>query len=198
MVQRGYESQFFLWPTADQPEPWSQVSKGGLPASNNWARATLISGNHRDSENAVRDAIARDKMQPVLDAINYLAATPFIINGPVLDFMLRREEPRIQKLAADVAELERERELRELKWHERQKLANLRAELSIWSLDTAVANAMGRFHVPLQMDSVGVSIRCRFSISPVRIVFAGCSYLQWRADWRGRLALSQEPRRRLR
>jgi hypothetical protein len=47
-------------------------------------------------------------MQPVLDALNYLASTPFIINGPVLDFMLRREEPRIQKLAADVAELERE------------------------------------------------------------------------------------------
>src|SRR5262249_14232571 len=72
VVQRGYESQFFLWPTADQPEPWIQVSKGGLPASNNWARATLISGNHRDSENAVRDAIARGKMQSVLDALNYL------------------------------------------------------------------------------------------------------------------------------
>jgi DNA-directed RNA polymerase len=154
VVQRGYESQFFLWPTAERPEPWSQVSKGGLPASNNWARASLISGNHRDSENAVRDAIARGKQQ-VLDALNYLASTPFIINGPVLDFMLRREEPRIQKLAGDVAELERERELRKLKWPERQKLANLRAELSIWSLDTAVANAMGRFHVPLQMDFRG-------------------------------------------
>jgi hypothetical protein len=155
VVQRGYEGQFFLWPTADEPEPWSQVSKGGLPASNNWARVSLISGNHCDSENAVRDAIARGKMRPVLDAINYLASTPFIINGPVLDFMLRREEPRIQKLAADVAELERERALRKLKWPERQKLANLRAELSIWSLDTAVANAMGRFHVPLQLDFRG-------------------------------------------
>ena len=155
VVQRGYESQFFLWPTADQPEPWSQVSKGGLSASNNWVRASLISGNHRDSENAVRDAIARSKMQPVLDALNYLASTPFIINGPVLDFMLRREEPRIQKLAADVAELERQRELRKLKWPERQRLANLRAELSIWSLDTAVANAVGRFHLPLQMDFRG-------------------------------------------
>jgi DNA-directed RNA polymerase len=131
------------------------VAKGGLPASNDWARATLISGNHRDSENAVRDAIARGKMRPVLDAVNYLASTGFIINKPVLAFMLRREEPRIQKLAADVAELERERELRKLNWHQRQKLANLRAELSIWSLDTAVANAMGRFQVPLQIDFRG-------------------------------------------
>ena len=73
----------------------------------------------------------------------------------MLDFMLRREESRIQKLAADVAELERERELRKLKWPERQRLANLRAELSIWSLDTAVANAVGRFHLPLQMDFRG-------------------------------------------
>ena len=39
-VRHGYETQFFLWPTADQPEPWTQVSSGGLPASNDWARAT--------------------------------------------------------------------------------------------------------------------------------------------------------------
>ena len=127
----------------------------GRPAgSNDWTRATLISGNHRASENAVRAAIAAGKMQ-VLDAVSYLASTRFTINKPVLAFMLRREEPRIQKLSARIAELVRERELRKLKWPERQELANLRAELSVWGLDAAVANAMERFHVPLRIDFRG-------------------------------------------
>ena len=152
VVRHGYQSQFFLWPTADKAEPWTQVSSGGLPASNDWARATLISGNHRDSENAVRAAIAAGKMQPVLDAINYLAGVAFTINKPVLNFMLRREEPRIQKLSARIADLS----LRDkLGWRGRQELANLRAEFSVWGLDTAVANALGRFQVPLQIDFRG-------------------------------------------
>ena len=145
------------------------MASGGLPASNDWARVTLMSGNHRHSENAVRHAIAAGTMQRPLDALNYLASTRFIINKPVFSFMLRREEPRIQKLAAEIADLQREREEYELKklkqpqrkrqkqwpWHKRQRLANLKAEVSIWQLDMALANAMARFHVPLQFDFRG-------------------------------------------
>ena len=103
-------------------------------------------------------AIADEKMQPVLNAVNYLAGTAFTINKPVLAFMQRREEPRIQKLSAEADRLTRERELRKLSWSERQKLANLTSELTVWELDMMVANHLadhGRFLVPLQMDFRG-------------------------------------------
>src|SRR5262249_16032193 len=129
VVRCGVENTAFIFPSAEQPLPWTQVSKGGLPPTNDWARDSLISGHRRHAENAVRKAIADGKMQPVLDAVNSLAQTAFTINKPVLDFMRRREEPRIQKLSADAEKLTRERELRKLSWSERQKLSNLTSEL---------------------------------------------------------------------
>jgi len=127
----------------------------------------------------VGKAIADEKMQPVLNAVNYLAGTAFTINKPVLAFMQRREEPRIQKLSAEADRLTRERELRKLSWSERQKLANLTSELTVWELDMMVANHLadhGRFLVPLQMDFRVVSIRCRSSTSRDRIISAPYSY----------------------
>jgi DNA-directed RNA polymerase len=110
----------------------------------------------------VRKAIADGKMRPVLDAVNYLAGTAFTINKPVLTFIQRREEPRIQKLSAEAAALARKHELRKLrglkvKWPERQKLANLKSELRVWELDMAVVEVAGRdrFFVPLQIDFRG-------------------------------------------
>src|SRR5262249_4191728 len=91
VVRCGVENTAFIFPSAEQPLPWTQVSKGGLPPSNDWARESLISGHRRHAENAVRKAIADGKMQPVLDAVNSLAQTAFTINKPVLDFMRRRE-----------------------------------------------------------------------------------------------------------
>src|SRR5262249_5550449 len=96
-------------------------------------------------------------MQPV-DAVNSLARTAFRINKPVLDFMRRREEPRLQKLSVKADALAREGELRKLKWSERQELANLKSELTAWELDMMVATHLGdqdRFVVPLQMDFRG-------------------------------------------
>jgi DNA-directed RNA polymerase len=163
VVEDGVRSNAFFFPSAEPPEPWTQVSKGGLSPSNDWARVSLISGHRRYAEDAVRNAIARGKMQPVLDAINSLAGTAFTINKRVLDFMRRREEPRIQELIAKADALAREHELRErdglkVKWSERKELANLRADLSVWTLDMAAAEILTgreRFYVPLQIDFRG-------------------------------------------
>ena len=155
VVRHGAENAAFIFPSAEPPEPWTQVRKGGLPPTNDWAKFSLISSYHPDSENAVGKAIADEKMQPVLNAVNYLAGTAFTINKPVLAFMQRREEPRIQKLSAEADRLTRERELRKLSWSERQNLANLTSEITVWELDMMVANHLadgGRFSVPLQMD----------------------------------------------
>ena len=97
-------------------------------------------------------------MQPVLDAVNYLARTAFRINKPVLDFMRRREEPRLQKLSVKADALAREGEQRKLKWPERQELANLKSELTVGELDMEVAETLAcleRFYVPLQIDFRG-------------------------------------------
>jgi len=157
-VRHSVENAAFIFPSAEPPEPWTQVRKGGLPPTNDWAKFSLISSYHPNSENAVRKAIADGKMQPILDAVNYLAQTAFRINKPVLAFMQRREEPRILKLRAEADRLTRERELRKLSWSERQNLANLTSEITVWELDMMVANHLadgGRFSVPLQMDFRG-------------------------------------------
>src|SRR5262249_28341167 len=80
------------------------------------------------------------------------------INKPVFAFMRRREEPRIQKLSADADALARQGEQRKLKWSDRQELANLKSELTVWELDIEVAKILecrDRFYVPLQIDFRG-------------------------------------------
>ena len=157
VVEQGIRNNAFVFPSAEPPELWTQVSKGGLPP-NAWARISLISARHPRSESAVRKAIADGKMQPVLDAVNYLAGTAFTINKPVLTFMRRREDPKIQKLSAEADALARQDEPRKLKWPERQKLANLKSELSVWELDIMAAKVLtsrDRFFVPLQIDFRG-------------------------------------------
>jgi DNA-directed RNA polymerase, mitochondrial len=163
VVEEGIRNNAFFFPCAAPPEPWTQVKKGGLSPSNDWARPSLIGGDRRYAENAVRNAITRGKMQPVLDALNYLAGTAFRINKPLLAFIQRRQEPRIKELIARADALAREHELRErdglkVKWSERKELANLRADLSVWALDMAAAEILtGRepFYVPLQIDFRG-------------------------------------------
>src|SRR5262249_46643020 len=134
----------------------------GLPP-NAWQRVSLISSYHPKSEKAVSKAIAAGKMQPVLDAVNSLAQTAHRINKPVLAFTQRREEPRLQKLGARADALARKHELQERagqkgKWSERQEVANLKSELTVWELDMMVANHLSdlsRFYVPLQIDFRG-------------------------------------------
>jgi DNA-directed RNA polymerase len=152
VVETGIWNNAFFFPSTDPPEPWKQVSRGGLSPSNDWARVSLIGGHRRHAENAVRKAIADGKMRRVLDAVNFLAQTAFRINKPVLAFMRAREEPQIQKLRAEAAEIEG----RKLKWRERQRLADLKSELRVWELDMAAAEAIaGPFFLPLQIDFRG-------------------------------------------
>jgi DNA-directed RNA polymerase, mitochondrial len=156
-VERGLQSCPFIWPLAEAPQSWTQVSKGGL-SPDHWARPSFISGHKFATENAVRKAIADRKMQPVLDAVGYLAGAAFKINKPLLDFIRRREESRIENLSGEIAALNREAESRKLKWSQRLKRANLRAELSVWELDMQVASLMAcrdRFFVPLRIEFRG-------------------------------------------
>jgi DNA-directed RNA polymerase len=158
VVENGIRNNASFFPSADPPEPWTQVRKGGLPPSNDWARESLISGHRRRAENAVHKAISAGKIQPVLDPVNSLARTAVMINKPVLDFMRRREEPRLQKLSVKADALAREGEQRKLEWPERQDLANLKSELTVWEFDMMVAKHLAGqecVYVPLQIDFRG-------------------------------------------
>src|SRR5262249_8175155 len=42
VIRRGAAFAAFIFPCAEPPMPWTQVDKGGLPPSNDWARRSLI------------------------------------------------------------------------------------------------------------------------------------------------------------
>ena len=136
-----------LSPMFSPPEPWTQFRKGGLPADHDWAQEPLVAENHPSIERAVYDAIAEGKVQRVLDALNYLQGTPFGINRPVLDFMLRVPRPMVPKPAA----YEPWKKSNQEKWADWQKYHE--AELDLATART-VALA-GRFWQPLQLDFRG-------------------------------------------
>jgi hypothetical protein len=79
-----------LSPTDSPPIPWTQISAGGL-SSDHWARLPLVS--RHSSQGVWRKAIADGRMESALDALNHLQSPAFIINKPVLDFMMRRGFP---------------------------------------------------------------------------------------------------------
>jgi DNA-directed RNA polymerase len=136
-----------LTPRTTPPEPWTQLRRGGLPADH-WAKVPLIRERHPSIDNAVRYAISRGKMQPVLDAINVLQRTTFTINKPVLDFMLRHGEPPAPEgQPPPIWQKER-----------RQKWNETRAKHGAFQLDMIIADAMAaaeHFWVPLNMDFRG-------------------------------------------
>jgi DNA-directed RNA polymerase len=126
VLVRAVRANPYLSPLTSPPGPWTQVRTGGLPKEH-WARVPLIRERDRSIENAARKAIGIGRMQPVLNAVNYLQAVPFAINLPVLDFLLKAEPP--DDLAA----------------------------LQVWEFDrsTAVAMTRGDFYVPLNLDFRG-------------------------------------------
>jgi DNA-directed RNA polymerase len=129
VLVRAVRSNPLLSPLTAPPVPWTQVGRGGLPADH-WARVPLIREHHGSITEAARKAIGTGRMQPVLDAVNYLQSVAFCINKPVLDFM-RRLGP---KPGASLS------------------------ELKVWDLDMVTADAMAccdRFFVPLNMDFRG-------------------------------------------
>jgi DNA-directed RNA polymerase len=137
-----------LYPLREPPTPWTQVNKGGLPPDH-WAHGiSLISGHHHHrAEAAVRYAIAHDRMDQVLKALNYLQSPAFIINQPLLAFMQRISRPLPPKPAK--GEIFWKAPARE-QWKERQAL-------EAWRLDLIVAQAFAgkRFWVPLRFDFRG-------------------------------------------
>ena len=129
-----------LSPLTAPPVPWTQVRKGGLPPDH-WAKVCLVGDRSSSIENAVRKAIGVGGMDDVLGAINYLQSVPFIINEPVLKFLLRNnDEPVINP---------------SLPGHKRGEGL---AALETWNMGTVTAQAMScedRFWVPLAIEFRG-------------------------------------------
>jgi hypothetical protein len=141
-LARTVVNNALLSPLTEPPVPWTQVRKGGLPPDHFAARGLCLVGDRSASiENAARKAIGTGKMQPVLDAVNYQQSMPFIINKPVLAFLLRSNEapvinPRLP----------------------RHKRGEALAAVKIWSMGSVTALAMSchdRFWVPLAIEFRG-------------------------------------------
>jgi DNA-directed RNA polymerase len=147
VLAHAVASNPLLSPLTEPPEPWTQVRKGGLPADH-WAKVPLIIERHASIDNAVRKAIRTGRMSWVLDAINALQRTPFTINEPVRDFIMRAGKPS----APDGP--------RPPIWQQkkRQKWDDAAARLTAFHTDMVIADAMaaaGRFWVPLNIDFRG-------------------------------------------
>jgi hypothetical protein len=80
-----------IFPCVRPPPDWTSVRAGGV-----WTQEAmpqpLIRTPYIDVLNAAQKAIDTKKMRPVLDAVNAQQRVPLMINGPVLNFMLRVEQ----------------------------------------------------------------------------------------------------------
>jgi DNA-directed RNA polymerase len=135
-----------LSPLLEPPHDWTQVNVGGLPADH-WAKVSLIRDHDPSNANAVRNAIGRGRMRPVLDAVNSLQRVPFAINKPVLDFLLKDHRPSDPRPKPPVWQKEKFQQ-----WQE----ATSRSV--VFHLDAVIAEAMAcaeRFWIPLNIDFRG-------------------------------------------
>ena len=92
------QHSILLSPMFSRPEPWTEFRRGGLPADHDW-RVPLVAEHHPSIEVAVSDAIASGRLRRVLDALNYLQDTPFVINRPLFEFMRRAPRAPVPKPA---------------------------------------------------------------------------------------------------
>lgn len=72
-------------PSVEPPRPWTGWSKGGPADARMQQSAPLIRSVYRETAGIVSAAIASGQMQPTLDAVNAIQATPWAINTKVLD-----------------------------------------------------------------------------------------------------------------
>src|SRR5262249_15756291 len=156
IVQLAAEQHsILLSPMFSRPEPWTGFRKGGLAADHDW-RVPLIAEHHPSIEAAVSDAITAGKMQRVLDALNYLQDTPWVINKPLLKFMQRKPRDPVAKPAA----YEPWKKSNQEEWTAWQ-------EAQAFELDLAIAEttaAADRFWQPLHFDFRGrVNPICYFN-----------------------------------
>ena len=149
VLVRAIVANPLLTPSADIPQPWTGVRRGGLPSAH-WAQPPFIRDHHPSIENAARKAISSGRMQPVLNAIHALQTVPFTINPPVLHF-LRRCNPPPMPPPPDKGSLTPGQY-----WYAKKKYSKAKAERSAWDLIVATAEAMPeRFYVPLNIDFRG-------------------------------------------
>jgi DNA-directed RNA polymerase len=88
-ARNAFRSPYIL-PIHFSPEPWTGFRTGGLHHSKGWARPELIiTKGKRSIEYEVRDAIRSRRLDPFLQAVNYLQGVAFRINEPVLRWTAR-------------------------------------------------------------------------------------------------------------
>ena len=134
-----------LSPTQTAPTPWTQVSKGGLPADH-WARRPLVA--NEVTQGVWRKAISTGQMQPVLDALNHLQSPAFVINKPVLDYVRRVGFSKRPPISYDFKTDDDWR----VAYKEWEVLARS------WALDVVTAEVMAsldHFYVPLRLEFRG-------------------------------------------
>ena len=78
------DSSPVFWPIAEAPKPWTAFNGGGSHDPRVNRHVAVVRTMHRDTQAAVKAAIADGTMKPALDALNALQAVPFMINQRVL------------------------------------------------------------------------------------------------------------------
>lgn len=74
-------------PSEEPPVPWEDFKGGGPVDPAARKLATLVRTRHKETVAAVKRAIADGSMQPALDAVNAVQATPWTINTAILNVM---------------------------------------------------------------------------------------------------------------
>jgi hypothetical protein len=159
-ILNAAEHNPLLKPLPYRPWPWTGFRAGCL-SPEHWAKVQLVSSNHPSTENIIRHAIANGRMQPVLDAINFLQDVPLAINRPILDLVKRVSRPA----PPTDAEIDRKVAQKKARHKKRSKKAiraeiesEYRAGLYDWEFDMALADwsaCRDRFHVGLCFDFRG-------------------------------------------
>jgi DNA-directed RNA polymerase len=74
-------------PCVEPPIPWTEFNKGGPIDPRSQRLCSLIRTKHHETKALVRRSIKDGKMQPALDALNAIQATPWRINKRTLEVL---------------------------------------------------------------------------------------------------------------
>jgi|SRR6516165_46285 DNA-directed RNA polymerase len=146
-----------LKPLGYEPTPWTGFRAGGL-SKNHWAKVQLVRTQYKTTEDIFRKALGGNgPLRTVLDGLNYLQATPFTINQPILDLVIREgapPPPSNEEVKRRLAKRGRKSKKALLSEIEREH----RNQVEEWQLDKALAEATAvhpRCYVPLNFDFRG-------------------------------------------
>ena len=133
----------YLLPLPYRPVPWTGVQTGVTPPDH-WARPLLVDRGAK-VENVIRKAIGIGQMQRVLDAVVALQDVQFVINEPVLDFLLTENAPDGPPQPSEP-------------WLQDQWATNVKTIRDLWSFDLLLGEmlaARGSFTLPQHLDFRG-------------------------------------------